>query len=658
MAGCCYLVLAVLLGKEIWDLLSGLQKKNRWEENPLWLMLPVSFGTGILLLTWVVYFASWAASSLVKDRNPLFYGNLVGMGLTVLLLVVVFILRKKKIRGEGGLITDTRLFAGESVFFAALFVFLVWILFYVFYIKDGLMYSGATVFGDYAPHVSMMRSFSYEANYPTQYPHFGGEDVKYHFMFQFLVGNLEYLGIRLDIAYNLVSAFALEGFFMLLYKLSARIMGSHLAAGLTAGFVVFRSGFTFFHYLYEHHLAGDLQETLASNTAFIGYTPNENWGLWCFNVYLNQRHLAFGMLLAAAAVWFFLDWVEEAADRQEKGIFWIRDRLFTRDAWRWKNPALALILGVILGLGAFWNGAAVIGGLLILFGFAAFSDGKLDYALTALVTVVLSVVQSRIFTDGGAVKFSIYWGFLAEDKSLIGILWFLFQISGFFFLGLAVLSVFLNRKQKVVLTAFLIPTLFAFCFSLTPDINVNHKYIMISYAFLSMFWGWAVVKVFKKGIMGKALAAVLTVCLTLTGVYDFVIILRNNGPGHRVTVPMESPVTQWIVDNTDSDDLMLTPEYSMCDVTVSGVMMYLGWPYYGWSAGYDTYYRADMAVKMYTTPDPQELQKTVEQEGITYILFEEGMEFEQRECREDVIAACYPLVFRSEDGRIRIYETS
>ena len=45
------------------------------------------------------------------------------------------------------------------------------------------------------------------------------------------------------------------------------------------------------------------------------------------------------------------------------------------------------------------------------------------------------------------------------------------------------------------------------------------------------------------------------------------------------------------------------------------------------------------------------------QEKITYILFEDNMEFEQQECREDVIRETYPLVYTSEDGRIRIYET-
>ena len=45
-------------------------------------------------------------------------------------------------------------------------------------------------------------------NFP-QYTPYAGSDVKYHFMFQFLCGNLEYLGLRLDWAFNLPSVIGL-----------------------------------------------------------------------------------------------------------------------------------------------------------------------------------------------------------------------------------------------------------------------------------------------------------------------------------------------------------------------------------------------------------------------------------------------------------------
>ena len=135
------------------------------------------------------------------------------------------------------------------------------------------------------------------------------------------------------------------------------------------------------------------------------------------------------------------------------------------------------------------------------------------------------------------------------------------------------------------------------------------------------------------------------------------IILRDNDSGHRVTVNMNSDLTDWLSENLHKEDLLLTPEYTMNEVTMAGVMLYCGWPYYAWSAGYDTYYRAEQAVTIYTTDDQNVLKETVKQEKITYILFEDGMSFESQECREDIIRETYPLVYTSEDGRIRIYET-
>ena len=180
---------------------------------------------------------------------------------------------------------------------------------------------------------------------------------------------------------------------------------------------------------------------------------------------------------------------------------------------------------------------------------------------------------------------------------------------------------------------------------------------MISYAFIAIFWAWALVQLFQKKMPYRILAVMLAICLMITGVYDFVVIIRNNGPGHRVSVNMNSKLTEWLEEHLTHDDLILTPEYSMNEVTMSGVMMYMGWPYYAWSAGYDTYYRAAQAKMIYSSTDAEEVKSLVKKEKITYILFEEGMEYEQQYCREDTIASVFKLAYETEDGRIRIYET-
>lgn len=667
MPGIIFVLLIFLLGREL------VPKAGR---SRLWLFLPASFGLGTLALGWASYGTAFLLSVCLNSEEPLLWGNMIVMTGTAAFLAVLYgyrirkkglalpfpvLLKRERREGQG-----KKRFIKETVFFLFLLVFLTWIMFYVFYIRDGILYSGFTVYGDYAPHTAMMRSFSRGNNFPTQYPHFGGEDVKYHFMFQFLVGNLEYLGLRIDVAYNLLSVFALLGFLMVLYCLARRLTGSGKAGVLAVMLFFFRSSFTFFRYLWEHFRSGDLIKTLAENTAFIGYTPNEDWGLWNFNVYLNQRHLAFGLLIAALVLWFYLDWVEAGCRRKEKGAAWLKFLFFDRKAWKMKSPEWALAAGMMLGLTAFWNGAAVIGGLLILMGFAVFSDGKLDYLVTAATAVFFSVLQTRIFIRGSAVETSFYWGFISEDKSFAGVLWFLIQMSGIFFIGVLPLLVILKKRIFRALTvSSLFPLFFAFCFSLTPDVTVNHKYIMISYAFLTILWAGILVGIWGKkkkrrpavSFFRKLAAVLLAICFTATGIYDFVVILRNNGPGHRVTVFMDSALTDWLSEHLDQKDLILTPEYSMNEVTMSGVMMYLGWPYYAWSAGYDTYGRAQKAVEIYTSEDKEAVKELVKQEKITYILYEEGMEFEGMTCQEDTIRELYSMVYQSEDGRIRIYET-
>lgn len=662
MFGIIYLILCILTGMEAVGCL--FPRRTAENGNRIWVILPTAFGTGVLMLTWAVYIISWMFSVCAGAEHPLFYGNLLVMTVATLVLAVLFKKKKKNIFPMAeGMLTRKWILRKEIILFTVVTVFVTWMMFYVFHMKDGILYSGFSVFGDYAPHTAMMRSFSRGNNFPTQYPHYGGQDVKYHFMFQFLVGNLEYLGLRIDIGYNLVSILSLTGFLMILYAISYRMFHSFCAGASALVFFFFRSGTAFWQYLWEHFRAGDLVETLRANTSFIGYTTNENWGLWNFNVYLNQRHLAFGLLMVSAAVWIFMEWLEAGCSHSENGIVWIGKRIFSKDAWAGRNVKSAVLLGVFLGLTAFWNGAALIGGLLILAGMAVFSDGKLDYAICAALAVFFSELQSKLFVSGSVMSPSFYWGFLAENKSLVGVIGYLAEISGFFFVGLVVTVVFLKRKERAVLFGFLLPLVFAFLVSLTPDINVNHKYVMISYAFTAVFWGWTVRRIFLAGKtgwkkwLGRVVCGILCICLTLTGIYDYVIILRDNDSGHRVTVNMNSDLTDWLSDNLHKDDLLLTPEYTMNEVTMAGVMLYCGWPYYAWSAGYDTYYRAEQAVTIYTTDDQNVLKETVKQEKITYILFEDGMSFESQECREDIIRETYPLVYTSEDGRIRIYET-
>ena len=215
MFGIIYIVLSLLAGKELAEILL-FTGKNAQEAgsrngqhkafcNQIWVLAAATFGMGTLVFGWTTYMISWAASE-AGAKKPLIYGNTAVLIITAVVLVLLYWKRYRKTGtvwtvADRKLISDSRAFRKECILFGFLLVFLTWIMFYVFYIRNGELYSGFSVYGDYAPHTAMMRSFSKGNNFPTEYPHFGGQDVKYHFMFQFLVGNLEFLGIRLDFAY-------------------------------------------------------------------------------------------------------------------------------------------------------------------------------------------------------------------------------------------------------------------------------------------------------------------------------------------------------------------------------------------------------------------------------------------------------------------------
>ena len=163
--------------------------------NRIWVILPAAFGTGVLMLTWAVYVVSWMFSVCAGAEHPLFYGNIIVMSVTVLCLLGIFIRKRKRTEKmfpvSEKMISRKWILRKEILLFVVLTAFVTVMMFYVFHMKDGLLYSGFSVYGDYAPHTAMMRSFSRGNNFPTQYPHYGGKDVKYHFMFQVMVGHLE-----------------------------------------------------------------------------------------------------------------------------------------------------------------------------------------------------------------------------------------------------------------------------------------------------------------------------------------------------------------------------------------------------------------------------------------------------------------------------------
>ncbi|MBQ8632862.1 MAG: hypothetical protein IJ420_04590 [Lachnospiraceae bacterium] len=681
MLGVLYILLCVLCGSAICGLLfRNLGKPAEEAGLPAFMVkIPAWYLIGTLAVTWPVYLFSYLFQNTEK---PLLWGNLVTWLLAIGFVTVVFLVNKGKknvkemISGTGSRTKEFFFMEKESqaygpiLFTFAAVAFTGFLMFLTFKVLDNSIYVGYSVFSDFAPHLGMIRSFSVSNNFPTQYAHFAGEDIRYHFMFQFMVGNLEFLGMRLDFAFNLPSMFGMIGTYMLLFVLVVRLTKSRLCGYLTALLFTFRSSFTVFRYMAEQP-KDNVWNALKSNTEFLGYTQNENWGLWNLNVYCNQRHLAFALAMLVLAILLFFPYVEAMgkkllavqkgekltlADRVEQ----VKTLFFTKTAFGIKDIHFAVGMGVFLGALAFWNGSALVATLAMLFFMAAVSDYRLDYLITAVLVLVFYFLQSSLFVEGSVVSPAYFFGFLAENKTAWGVVLFIVELTGIVLFVAIAGATMVKGTVRYMLLVFLVPFVLAFTLALTGDITVNHKWIMMSLMLVSMFAAIVLTNLLKSGDWLKRIVAiVLLVVLTATGVYDLTTVVKRNE--NHLIFSYDDPVTNWIAENATCDDVFLTPYYSLNNVVMGGAMLYYGWPYYAWSAGYDTYSRDREVKKMYEASSVEQLDAWIEEHNIRYIIVDHDCRTSSEyDVREDVIEAAYEAVFEHDtnDWMVRIFDTT
>lgn len=661
------------------------------------LLYPSYFIVGTILLTWTTYIIAY----LVRNASePLAIANILALSFYSLICMVYYGGKFFGGRGERKVASKNRFkkpsfTKGELIYLFLIIMLSIFLMWYTFYIIGNKLYVGYTVFSDFSPHLSIIRSFSKGNNFPTTYTFYAGEDIRYHFMFLFLVGNLEFLGMGLDLAFNIPSAMSLISVYLLLYVLAVKISKKRSVGFLTGLFFTFRSSISLFTYLAQIPNGESRLAVLVNNTEYIGFTPKENWGLWNLNVYINQRHFPFSIAMILLVVILFLPklytmfsyikhlnnliGIEESSQKESaratKEKSYLKDKIvlyvkkirvyiktifFTKQGWTIKNYKLAIFAGVLAGATAFWNGAGLIALISILFLMAIFSSNRLEYLITALIATGLSILQSGFFVDTSPVSAKYKFGFIVENPNIFSVIEYIIRLLGV--LPILLLIAFIMKKgvERYLMIVFLGPAFITFYISLTPDITVNHKYLVISIMLLGIFAADLLVDLFRKRkTIYKLAAIILVVLLTITGLYDFTTLIKINK--NSVILEVDNNITKWIEENTDSQDIFLTSTYALNQVVFAGAPLYQGWPYFAWSAGYDTAYRDEQVKLMYEADSPKKLEELVEKNKINYIIVDyENRITENYNMNEDNIKNAYKCVYEegSDEYKFSIYDTS
>ncbi len=663
MLSILYLVLCTVFG---WILLEsvipGLKDMGRetYDHKELGIaapviMLPASWLTGTIFHTWLVYIAAFIVMKIRPEtRTPLTPANIAAAIVTVTIgcLLYVFVIRKRE-RKPLYLNLDWHV-----LLILPLTIFLILHFYRTFHYTDGSLRVGLSVFSDFATHVGMMRSFSFGNNIPAQYSHFAGVDIRYHFMFQFFSGNLEYLGLRIDHAFNIASILSMLSACVLLYVNAVKLIGKRIGGMLTVIFMLFHSSPSLFKHLAEIEINSENLKQLWDRTEFFAYTQREDWGLWNFKVYMNQRHLAFALAITFLALIIFTPLVvkmkEKLSECESRGDR-LRAFFVSPDGWFPENVPMAVGLGLLLGAMAFWNGAMLIGCLSILFVMAIFSERRLEYLITALIAVLLSFLQTSIFIDGKAMDLEVRFGFLADNGNIFSVAKYLIDLAWPLPLLIIVCLFVQKGYSKLRIIAFSAPMIIAFTLSMVPELAVNHKYVMLSFILFGIPVSELLCEIWNRRIAGKIAAVIMCLLLVCTGLYECRILwnLDENAFEYRD----DDPLIEWIHENTDSHDIWLTPMYHIARPVVAGALLYYGWPYYSWGAGYDTLEREDIVRNMYAAENVDTLKSLTAREGISYIIVDNDAR-SQYLVEEDTIAAAFPVVYTEGEGdwKLTVYK--
>jgi hypothetical protein len=472
---------------------------------------------------------------------------------------------------------------------------------------DGNISVATKAWSDFAATIPLIRSFSFGANFPPEYPIFAGMPIRYHFVFFALVGILEKLGIHLVWGLNILSSLAFFTLLACIYYLGKTVFKSKKVGLLSVVFFLFNGSFAFVEFFKKNPLSTDTLMIILENTEFSSFGPYDGnlvSAFWSLNIFTNQRHLA----LAYAVFLVLILFIYKFSQSPKK-----------------LTLSKSLLMGIFIGMFPFIH-LAVFGmmGIALITFFAIYPKLRKHLAIISLTALVLSLPQIVYMGASQINTPLINPGYLVENLTTLS-----FTKYWLFNLGLLVLLFplgfyYATKKQRKVAFPFLALFLVGNLFQLSVEISANHKFFNLFVIGANLFVSFSLVQLWRKKIYAKIIVSILLLFLTLSGIIDIFPIF-NDGYIELKDYPND-PRVAYIVENTPKDAVFLNSGFLYHPASVAGRKIFLGWPYFSWSAGYDTDKRGKLFHQIYTENDRETFCSLLKDNNIEYFTVEETID--------------------------------
>ncbi|HVF71892.1 MAG TPA: 6-bladed beta-propeller [Chthoniobacterales bacterium] len=626
---------------------------------------------GLLLSSWFTYLCSWLFQ---RTARPILWGDLCYLGAAI---ISIWAMRRhwRPVRFIRPRAPGTPLW--DWVFLAAYIVLVSWLMFATYDYKNGTLLIGNNEWSDFGPNTAIVQSFAVGHNFPTQYPHFSGETIRYHFLFYFQAGNLTFLGLGLAWSLNLLSILTLVSMLAMVMTFGQLLFNSRTVGRLGSALFFFHGTLSFVSFLRSQASVANAWRAILGLKDFLpsGYPyRGELWGIWTQVVFLNQRHFASAVGLLLLVLIFLVDryrvrrvaaevandpvpdpspplpvasasdLVDTPADPQ----FAIEPQVPLPEApppkpripLRQRMGSLLrrvvifdsgyLFCGFVLGLLPFWNALVFTAAFALLTCFFVFFSGRRQLVTLGLTTAIVALPQLIILKSGGvqsATHSILHWGYIVEPPTLDRIV----RYIGFSFglklslilIALAFLSWFHHRFFLALCSMFAV----TFCFQLSLENLANHKYLNIWLIIGNLFvaygaWKlWTLRRIWLQ-IFTRPLAFLLIGAVMVGGAIDlfpihnsYFIELKYGG----------DRLVQWLWSNTKPHDVFLSDRFVNHQILLAGRRLFYGWPSFSWGAGYDTTLRDDVYRQLFESTDPVKVFQLLRKWRINWVAIDDGV---------------------------------
>lgn len=581
------------------------------------------------------------------------------------------------------------------------------------YTENDQLSVAANSWGDFGLHVALSRSFSVGANYPTEYPFFAGEAIRYHFGFDFYAGMLQEGGMSVLWSFNLPGLIGFAAILLTTFALARRLFSpaeptrwfrdAGIWTGLVAMVLVLTNQSQAWRRYIEVDGKGSLWKALDpsvlwNHKGYLAIGPYSEDRISIFgtlNPYLGQTHLIVGVAVILLLTYVVLEQLLGDA-RPSPRI--LAAAGITFGAAFWLNGVVWIAAGVffaaLIGLWALaaarqrfradeggWPAARAE--------LLAWLRPGLAFAVPALVLAVpAALILSGGSTEGGI---SVHLGYLvcaspqagcaSDQMSLFSLhdwwafveYWVLNEGVAIPLLILAfVLGTGRDRKIIAAVTAIFI---WGSIFSVGLDLGGhNHKTFnlweilsgpYVAYAFVQL---WLIGGRLLRGAGARRAAGAVTraftvavgVLLIVSGVVDAMTVKND----YSATIFGDEPTqqaTSWIVHHTPTDATFLTDFDQMyTEPTMAGRGVLLGYSPWAQTSGYDVEPRKQAVADIYAAPDLITACTRLQQRRIDYMVIGPH---ERTSSRFKLNSALFDTMvpaatFGEGDPQIRIYRVA